>query len=48
MVVELSDYTRAGDILYVDEVSYLITSAQHEIKNGRHSLTVDLERIELS
>lgn len=46
MQVELTDYTRAGDVITVDDMKYQITSAQHEIKKGRHSVTVELERIE--
>lgn len=46
MQVELDDYTRAGDCLLVDGVWYQITSAAHEIKDGRHTVTVELERID--
>lgn len=46
MQVELGDYTRAGDCLCIDNVWYQITSAQHEIKSGRHTVTVELERID--
>lgn len=47
MQVELTDYTRAGDVITVDDTKYKITSAQHEIKKARHSVTVELERIEI-
>lgn len=46
IVTELADYTRAGECLCVDDVWYQIISSAHEIKNKRHSVSLELERID--
>ena len=47
MPVQLSDYTRAGEILTVEGIRYVIETSSHTIKKGRHMVNVDLERIEV-
>lgn len=44
---EITDYTRAGEAITVDDAEYEITSSQHTIEKGRHKVTIELERIEL-
>ncbi len=48
MVVQLSDYTRAGEILDVKGIRYVIESAKHTLKKGRHQVSVELERVEMA
>lgn len=47
MLVDIGDNTKAGDILLVDGVKYVIESASHSLSQGRHTLDVELERIEI-
>lgn len=47
MVVELSDYTRAGDVIDIDGTQYAIANAAHSIKKKRHTVSVEVERIEI-
>lgn len=44
--VQLSDYTRAGDVLPIENIRYVITSSAHTIEKGRHSINVEVERID--
>ena len=44
--VRVADYTRAGDCVCVDKIWYQVISAQHDIEKGRHSVTLELERID--
>lgn len=44
LVVDMSDSTRAGDAVEIEGERYIVTSATHVYKNGRHELTVEVER----
>ena len=41
--VRLVDYTRAGEVIPIEGSLWYITEASHEIKAGRHSLTLSVE-----
>ena len=45
MVVGLSDYIRAGDVMRADDSLYMVETADHCIKNQRHTVTLGLERM---
>lgn len=44
MIVDMSDNTHAGDIIDIEGEQYIVNSANHEIKKGRHTLTVEVEK----
>lgn len=44
--VLLSDYTRAGDVLNLDGVFYVVDSSEHTIGKERHMVRLELERME--
>ena len=39
-----NSYTRAGSMIAVDDVNYLIESTDHSIKNGVHYVKLGLRR----
>lgn len=41
--VRLVDYTRAGEVIPIEGSLWYITEASHEIRSGRHSLTLSVE-----
>lgn len=44
IIEAVSSYTRAGALITVDDVNYLIESADHSIKNGIHYVKLGLKR----
>lgn len=44
MIEALSSYTRAGAVITIDDVNYLIEGSDHSIKNGVHYVKLDLRR----
>ena len=48
MMVQLSDYVRAGEVLPIEGVRYAIASAKHKLQKGRHQVDVELERVEMT
>lgn len=47
IIEELDSYTRAGYVINIGGVSYVINSSQHSIKKGVHYNKLDLERVAL-
>ena len=45
MIEAVDSYTRAGMIMDIDEVRYLIEGTTHSITNGIHHVKVDLKKI---
>ena len=44
MIEALNSYTRAGAVITIDDVNYLIEGSDHSIKNGVHYVKLDLRR----
>ena len=40
----MNSYTRAGAVITIDDVNYLIEGSDHSIKNGVHYVKLDLRR----
>lgn len=45
IIEEMTSYTRAGYVVVMGEVKYLITSSKHTIENGMHKVKLDFERV---
>ena len=43
-IESVNSYTRAGALITVDDVNYLIESADHSIKNGVHYVKLGLRK----
>ena len=44
IIEAVNSYTRAGALITVDNINYLIESADHSIKNGVHYVKLGLKR----
>ena len=44
MIEALNSYTRAGAVITIDDVNYLIEGSDHSIKNGVHYVKLDLRK----
>ncbi len=44
IIEAVNSYTRAGALISVDDVNYLIESADHSIKNGVHYMKLKLRK----
>ena len=44
IIEAVNSYTRAGALITVDDVNYLIESADHSIKNGVHYVKLGLRK----
>ena len=44
MIEALNSYTRAGAVITIDDVNYLIEGSDNSIKNGVHYVKLDLRR----
>ena len=44
IIEAVNSYTRAGSMITVDDVNYLIESADHSVKNGVHYVKLGLKK----